>query len=313
MNGVKSWLGKCFAMKDLGEATYILGIRIYRDRTKRLIGLSQSTYVDKVLKKFNMENSKKWSLPIHQGIKLCRAQCPVTRDQVDKMSRVPYASAIGSIMYAMTCTRPDVSYALSMVSRYQGNPGESHWTAVKNILKYLRNMRDMFLVFGGSEELRVTGYTDASFQTDVDNSCSQSGWVFLLNGGAVTWKSSKQPTMAESTCESEYIATSEATKEATWLQNFIGDLGVVPTGDVALTKEPKDHGKSRHIKRKFHYVRHKIEDGDILVSRISSKENLTDPFTKALSKTKHDLHARSIGLRQDLCIGTSKRCRNWKL
>ncbi|KAJ9554596.1 hypothetical protein OSB04_018641 [Centaurea solstitialis] len=311
MNGVKSWLGKCFAMKDLGEATYILGIRIYRDRTKRLIGLSQSTYVDKVLKKFNMENSKKGSLPIHQGIKLCRAQCPVTHDQVNKMSRVPYASAIGLIMYAMTCTRPDVSYALSMVSRYQGNPGESHWTAVKNILKYLRNTRDMFLVFGGSEELRVTGYTDASFQTDVDNSCSQSGWVFLLNGGAVTWKSSKQPTVAESTCESEYIAASEAAKEATWLQNFIGDLGVVPTinepieifcdntGAVALTKEPKDHGKSRHIKRKFHYVRHRVEDGDILVSRISSEENPADPFTKALSKTKHDLHARSIGLRQD--------------
>ncbi|KAJ9561425.1 hypothetical protein OSB04_006585 [Centaurea solstitialis] len=311
MNGVKSWLGKCFAMKDLGEATYILGIRIYRDRTKRLIGLSQSTYVDKVLKKFNMENSKKGSLPIHQGIKLCRAQCPLTRDQVDKMSRVPYASAIGSIMYAMTCTRPDVSYALSMVSRYQGNPGESHWTAVKNILKYLRNTRDMFLVFGGSEGLRVTGYTDASFQTDVDNSCSQSGWVFLLNGGAVTWKSSKQPTVAESTCESEYIAASEAAKEATWLQNFIGDLGVVPTinepieifcdntGAIALTKEPKDHGKSRHIKRKFHYVRHRLEDGDILVSRISSEENPADPFTKALSKTKHDLHARSIGLRQD--------------
>ena len=299
-------------MKDLGEATYILGIRIYRDRTKRLIGLSQSTYVDKVLKRFNMENSKKGSLPIHQGIKLSRAQCPVTRDQVDKMSRVPYASAIGSIMYAMTCTRPDVSYALSMVSRYQGNPGESHWIAVKNILKYLRNTRDMFLVFGGSEELRISGYTDASFQTDVDDSCSQSGWVFLLNGGAVTWKSSKQPTVAESTCESEYIAASEAAKEATWLQNFIGDLGVVPTisepikifcdntGAVALTKEPKDHGKTKHIKRKFHYVRHRVEDGDILVSRISSEENPADPFTKALSKSKHDLHARSIGLRQDI-------------
>jgi len=312
LNGVKAWLGKCFAMKDLGEATYILGIRIYRDRTKRLIGLSQSTYVDKVLKRFNMENSKKGSLPIHQGIKLSRAQCPVTRDQVDKMSRVPYASAIGSIMYAMTCTRPDVSYALSMVSRYQGNPGESHWIAVKNILKYLRNTRDMFLVFGGSEELRISGYTDASFQTDVDDSCSQSGWVFLLNGGAVTWKSSKQPTVAESTCESEYIAASEAAKEATWLQNFIGDLGVVPTisepieifcdntGAVALTKEPKDHGKTKHIKRKFHYVRHRVEDGDILVSRISSEENPADPFTKALSKSKHDLHARSIGLRQDI-------------
>ena len=316
LNDVKAWLGKCFAMKDLGEATYILGIRIYRDRSRRLIGLSQSTYVDKVLKRFKMENSKKGSLPIHQGIKLSKAQGPVTSDQVDKMSRVPYASAIGSIMYAMTCTRPDVSYALSMVSRYQDNPGESHWIAVKNILKYLRNTRDMFLVFGGSENLKVSGYSDASFQTDVDDSRSQSGWVFLLNGGAVTWKSSKQSTVAESTCESEYIAVSEAAKEATWLQNFIGDLGVVPsihepmeifcdnTGAVALCKEPKDHGKTKHIKRKYHYVRHRVEDGDITVSRVSSEDNPADPFTKALSKIKHDMHAKNIGMRQDISFSS---------
>ena len=124
LEGVKAWLGKCFAMKDLGEATYILGIRIYRDRTQRLIGLNQSTYVDKILKRFNMLDSKKGSLPFQHSIKLSQDQSPVTADAVDKMSRVPYASAIGSIMYAMTCTRPDISYALSMVNRYQVNPGD---------------------------------------------------------------------------------------------------------------------------------------------------------------------------------------------
>ncbi|GKA92531.1 hypothetical protein Tco_0814456 [Tanacetum coccineum] len=108
------------------------------------------------------------------------------------MSRVPYALAIGSIMYDMTYTRRDVTFALSMVSRHQQNPGEGHWTAVKNILKYLRNTKDMFLVYGREEELRETGYCDVSCQTDKDDSHSQSGWVFLLNGGAVTWKSSKQ-------------------------------------------------------------------------------------------------------------------------
>ena len=157
--------------------------------------------------------------------------------------------------------------------------------------------------------MRVTGYTDASFQTDRDNSCSQSGWVFLLNGGAVTWKSSKQTTVADSTCESEYIAASEAAKEATWLKNFIDDLGVVPSikdpleifcdneGAVALTKEPKDHGNSRHILRKFHYVRHQIEDGDIVVNRVSSEKNLADLFMKPLSRIKHDSLTRSIGIR----------------
>src|SRR5436189_4479692 len=109
-------------------------------------------------------------------------------------------------MYAMICTRPDVSYALSATSRYQSNPGDSHWTAVKNILKYLRRTKDLFLVYGVEEELIVKGYTDASFQTDKDDSRSQSGYVFYLNGGAVSWKSSKQDTVADSTTEAEYIA-----------------------------------------------------------------------------------------------------------
>ncbi|KAJ9551376.1 hypothetical protein OSB04_015421 [Centaurea solstitialis] len=309
LQDVKIWLGKCFAMKDLGNAAYILGIRIYRDRTKRLIGLSQSTYLDKILKKFNMSESKKGYLPMQHGIRLSKNQCPSTSEELDRMSRIPYASAIGSIMYAMTCTRPDVSFALSMVSRYQGNPCESHWTAVKNILKYLRRTKDVFLVYGGKDELRVTGYTDASFQTDRDDSRSQSGWVFLLNGGAVTWKSSKQDTVADSTCESEYIAASEAAKEAAWLKNFIGDLGVVPSisepieifcdneGAVALTKEPKDHGKSKHIERKYHFVRHKVEEKQIVVSRVPTEENPADPFTKALTRPKHEYHTEAIGVR----------------
>ena len=312
LQSVKAWLGKCFSMKDLGEAAYILGIRIYRDRSRRLIGLSQSTYVDKVLKRFNMENSKKGNVPIHHSVKLSKSQCPGSDQEQDQMSRVPYASAIGSIMYAMICTRPDVSYALSMVSRYQENPGLSHWTAVKNILKYLRNTKEMLLVYGGEQELKVRGYSDASFQTDRDDSKSQSGWVFTLNGGAVTWKSSKQDTVALSTCESEYIAASEASKEATWIKNFIGDLGVVPSnedpieifcdneGAVALTKEPRDHGRSRHIKRKYHYIRNVVEEGEIVVKRVSSEENPADPFTKGLAFDRHSLHAKAIGMRNDV-------------
>ena len=110
-------------MKDLGEENYILGIRIYRDRSRRLIGLSQSTYLDKVLKRFNMESSKKGFLPMSHGVKLSKTQCPSTTDERSRMSAIPYSSALGSIMYAMICTRPDVSYALSMTSRYQADLG----------------------------------------------------------------------------------------------------------------------------------------------------------------------------------------------
>ena len=124
-------------MKDLGEAAYILGIKIYRDRSRRLIGLPQSTYLDKILKKFKMDQAKKGFLPVLQGVKLSKTQCPTNAEDREKMKDVPYDSAIGSIMYAMLCTRPDVCLDISLTGRYQSNPGVDHWTAVKNILKIL--------------------------------------------------------------------------------------------------------------------------------------------------------------------------------
>ena len=130
LESVKSYLNKSFSMKDLGEAAYILGIKIYRDRSKRLIGLSQSTYLDKVLKKFRMENSKKGFLPMLQGKTLRKTQCPFTAEDREKMNKVPYASSIGSVMYAMLCTRPDVCHAVSLTSRYQSDPGVEHLTVV---------------------------------------------------------------------------------------------------------------------------------------------------------------------------------------
>jgi hypothetical protein len=205
LESVKASLKKSFSMKDLGEATYILGIRIYRDRSTRLIGLSQDTYIDKVLKRFNMEQSKKGFLPMSHGTHLSQKQFPTMANEWERMSKVPYASTIGSIMYAMISTHPDVSYAISATSRYQADPGEGHWTVVKGILKYLRRTKDMFLVYGGKEELVVTSYTDGSFQTDLDELKSQSGFVFTINGGAVSWKSSKQETVTDSTTEASTL------------------------------------------------------------------------------------------------------------
>ena len=187
LHNVKSWLGSCFLMKDLGEVAYILGIKIYRDISKRMIGLSRSTYIDKVLNRFSMQNSKRGFLPMCHGISLSKTQCQTMQDKRDRMSKIPYAYAIGSIMYAMLCTRPDVSYALSMTRNYQSDLGESHWTAVKNILKYFRRSKDTFLIYGGKEdELVVNGYTYASFQFDKDDFRLQSSFVFCLNGGAIS-------------------------------------------------------------------------------------------------------------------------------
>ena len=134
-----------------------------------------------------MDQAKKGFLPVSQGVKLSQTQCPTTTEDREKMKDVPYASAIGSIMYAMLCTRPDVCLAISLAGRYQSIPGVDHWTAVKNFLKYLKRTEDMFLVYGGDKELIVNGYVDASFASDPDDSKSQIGYVFILNGGVVSW------------------------------------------------------------------------------------------------------------------------------
>jgi hypothetical protein len=244
-----------------------------------------------------------------QGKILSKAQCPATADEREKMSVIPYASAIGSIMYAMLCTRPDVSHALSLTSRYQSDPGVEHWTAVKNILKYLKRTKEMFLVYGGDEELVVKGYVDASFNTDLDDSKSQSGYVFILNGAAVSWRSSKQSVIAASTTEAEYVAAAEAAQEGVWMREFIIELGVVPsaldpmaiycdnTGAIANAKEPRSHKNSKHIKRRFHTIREYVKEGDIKICKVHTDLNVADPLTKPLPRAKHDQHQESMGVR----------------
>ena len=165
-----------------------------------------------------MDQSKKRFLHVLQGVKLSQTQCPTTAEDREKMKVILYASAIGSIMYAMMCTRPDVCLAISLAGRYQSNSRVDHWTTIKNILKYLKRTKDMFLVYGGDKELVVNEYVDASFDTDPDDSKSQIGYVFIFNGG-VSWSGSKQSVVAGSMCEAEYIATSEAANEGVWMED----------------------------------------------------------------------------------------------
>src|SRR3989337_2512868 len=207
-------------------------------------------------------------------MKLSQTQSPITKEDREKMKVIPYASAIGSIMYAMLCTRPNVCLAISLAGTYQSNPGVDHWTMVKNILKYLKRTKDMFLIYGDDEELVVKGYVDASFNTYPNDSKSQTRYVFILNGGAVSWCSSQQSVMTGSSCEVEYIAASEEGHEGVWMKEFISDLGVIPsasgpmtifcdnTGAIAIAKEPRFHKRTKHIKR--HYsIRDYVKDGDI--------------------------------------------------
>nr|GEU38968.1 retrotransposon protein, putative, Ty1-copia subclass [Tanacetum cinerariifolium] len=163
-----------------------------------------------------MDNSKRGSIPMQVDLHLSKTQCATTSEEMKYMQNVPYTSAVGSIMYAVRCTRPDVAFAQNITIRFQQNSGEAHWTAVKNILKYLRNTKDTFLVYGGDPEaeLRVNCYCNAGFETDRDETKSQTGYVFVLNRGVVVWKSSKQSTTAQHATEAEYIDAFEAVKEA---------------------------------------------------------------------------------------------------
>ena len=159
LSDVKGYLKKQFDMKDLGEANYILEIKLLRDRKNKVLALSQASYIDKIVTRFGMENSKRGLLPFRHGIHLFKGQSSKTPEEKELMSKKPYASVVGSLMYDMLCTRPDICYAVGVVSRYQSDPGVEHWTAVKHILKYLKRTRDYMLVYS-SGSLKTLGYTD---------------------------------------------------------------------------------------------------------------------------------------------------------
>ncbi|GJT12090.1 retrotransposon protein, putative, ty1-copia subclass [Tanacetum coccineum] len=272
--------------EDLEEAAFILGIKIYRDRSKRLIKFSQNAYMDTILKRYKMDSSKRGTIPMQEKLDLNKSQGAQTPKEVNRMKNVPYASAVGSIMYAVRFTRPDVVFAQNLTSRFQQNSGELHWTAVKNILKYLRNTKDMFLVYGGNPdaELRVECYCDAGFETDRDDTKSQTGYKL-------------------------YIAASEAVMEAVWIRKFISGLGIVPMINEPLkmycdnsaalhyANEPRVQKGARHYHRRYHYVRECVELGEIKLLKVHTDDNLADPFTKILSNRKLTQHARSMGLR----------------
>ncbi len=305
---IKIWLAKQFDMKDLGEAAYVLGIQIFRDRKNKQLALSQASYIDKIMDRFAMQDSKKGLLPFRHGVHLSKEQSPKTPQEEEDMRRIPYASAVGSLMYAMLCTRPDICYAVGVVSRFQSNPGPEHWIAVKHILKYLRRTRNYMLVYSGTD-LTMRGYTDSDFQSDKDSRKSTSGSVFILNGGSVVWRSIKQTCIADSTMEAEYVAACEAAKEAVWLRKFLMTLEVIPdankpmvlycdnSGAVANSKEPRSHKRSKHIERKYHLIREIVQRGDVEVTKISTHDNLANPFRKTLAGKVFESHLEGLGMR----------------
>lgn len=309
LNKTKSWLSSKFEMKDMGESSYVLGVKILRNRSKRILGITQETYIKTFLNKYNFGECKPMDTPTQRGIALSTEMGPKTPEERTKMKGIPYSSVVGSLMYAMICTRPDICHAVGLVSRFQSNPGLEHWKAVKRILRYLKGTEDYVLCYGGSD-LRLVGYTDADWGGDPDERKSTSGYAFMLNGGAVSWCSKKQSCIALSTMEAEYIASSAASQEAVWLRRFLKHLGVVDSAKEAVTihcdsmaalaymKDPKYHGKTKHIQMRYHYVRVAIAQGKVSLGHISTTRMVADPLTKAIARPTFQSHVKALGLRK---------------
>ncbi|KAE8725113.1 hypothetical protein F3Y22_tig00009009pilonHSYRG00067 [Hibiscus syriacus] len=293
---LKAQLNQEFEMKDLGEAKKILGMEISRDRQRGKLCLTQKQYLRKVLQCFGMnENTKHVSIPLASHLKLSSQLSPKTNVERVYMAKVPYANAVGSLMYAMVCTRPDISQAVGVVSRYMHDPGEGHWQAVKWILRYLQQTVDVGLVFEQDEALGqcMVGYVDSDYAGDLDKRRSTTGYLFTLAKAPVSWKSTLQSTVALSTTEAEYMAVSEAVKEAIWLNGLMEDLGVVQShislycdsqSAIHLAKNQVYHSRTKHIDVRYHFVREIFEEGKILLQKITTSENPADMMTKVATE-----------------------------
>ena len=304
INNLKKQLSKQFAMKDLGPAKQILGMRIIKDRTNGTLKLSQTEYVKKILSRFSMDEAKPVSTPLGSHFRLTKDQSPKTEQEQAYMSKVPYASAIGSLMYAMVCTRPDIAHAMGVVSRYMSNPGKQHWEAIKWILRYLKGTLGSSLCFTGAD-MKLTGYVDSDLVGDVDTRKSTTGYVYTLGATTVSWVSRLQKIVALSTTEAEYVAVTEAGKEMVWLQGFLEELGQRQKKGILhsdsqsaifLAKNPAFHSRTKHIQLRYHFIRSLLDDGQLTLEKIHGAKNAADMLTKGVTIEKLKLCSTSVGL-----------------
>ncbi|GJV19240.1 retrovirus-related pol polyprotein from transposon TNT 1-94 [Tanacetum coccineum] len=268
INKLKAQLAREFKMKDLGPANKILGMQIHRD--------------------------KPISNPFATNVKLSSKMSPSSKKERMEMSRVPYASAVGSLMFAMICTRPDIAHAVGVVSRYMAELGREHWEAMKSILIYLKGTSNVALCFRESD-FTVKGYVDSDYASDLDGSKSTTRYVYTLSGRTVSWVLKLQSIVAMSTTEAEYVAAAQASKESVWLKMLLEELrhkqekialfcdnqsALYPARNLAF------HSKTKHIRVQYHFVREKVEEGIVDMQKIHTDDNVTNYLTKAINGDK---------------------------
>ncbi|UYV81871.1 hypothetical protein LAZ67_20002749 [Cordylochernes scorpioides] len=306
LDDIVQYLNSNFEIKTF-TADYFLGLQIYRDRTTKMLFLHQASYIERTLEHYNLLDIKLQSVPSDPYSKLTKEMCPKDDQEIEEMNKIPYRQTIGSLMYLMTGTRPDIAYAVSRVSQFMNNPGPSHWTAVKKIFGYLKATKNIGICFGGSScTTSLIGFSDADFGGDLDTRKSTTGYVFMLNNGPISWCSQKQNCVSLSTTESEYIAASKATKEAIWLRHLLRELHqeqVKPTtifcdnqSCIRLVHNPEYHKRTKHIDISYHFIRDHFQNHAIDLLYVCSNDQAADIFTKALPPERFRRLRSQLGL-----------------
>ena len=285
---VKADLGKRFELKDMGELHYFLGVSVRQHPRGTWIG--QPAFTQAVIEKFGMGECRSVNTPVTPGTKLLKAT-----EQSEIVDATLYQSAVGSLLYLSGWTRPDIAFAVNQVVRFCSSPTKEHWTAVKRILRYLKGTPNYGLMYSRSVDRDHTliGYSDADWAGDVNDRKSTSGYLFMMSGAAVSWKSQKQMCVALSTAEAEYVALAAAAQEATWLRKLMENLHnsqVEPItiyednqSAICIARNPHCHNKTKHVDIKYHYIRDKVQDATIELQYCPTNNMIADILTKGLT------------------------------
>ncbi len=295
---VKAHLTAKFDVRDLGPATYFLGMELSHDREARSLKLTQKKLTGELISRYGLTDARARSVPQAVGEKLRKEGEPLNT------VRFPYSECVGSLLYLSVCTRPNIAQAVGALARYMATPTVEHWEAALGIVRYLVGTADYGLTFGGSNETFV-GYCDADYAGDLDSRRSTTGYVFLMFGGAVSWSSRLQPMVAVSTVEAEYLSAGQAVKEALWLRklgaNLILNLGHVQIycdnqGAIQLLNHPIASQRSKHIDVIHHFARERVARKEINFVFCKTKDMKADILTKALAPSKFKKCRKMIGI-----------------
>ncbi|KAH9768833.1 hypothetical protein KPL71_011754 [Citrus sinensis] len=276
---------KEFEMTDIGLMAYFLGIEV--KQKEEGIFISQESYANEILKRFKMNDCKPISTPVECGVKLSK------HDEGEDIDPTFFKSLVGSVRY-LTCTRPDILYAVGLVSRYMENPKTTHFKAAKIILRYIKGTINFGLLYSFSNDYKLVGYSDSDWGGDVDDRKSTTGFVFFMGDTAFTWMSKKQPIVTLSTCEAEYVAATSSVCHAIWLRNLLKELSLAqeePTeicvdnkSAIALSKNPVFHDRSKHVDTRYHFIRECITRKEVQIKYVKSQDQAADIFTKPLKQ-----------------------------